>query len=309
MAFSSGLVSYGSGDRTESLLSILKDVSPNTDNYLVSNLAVAPSATNTLHEWGVFNTARPTSVTNAVEGASPTYDALDTPTRSTNYTAIINKPVRVSGTQRAISTITKEDPYTFQKTSALRRLKADMEYVTINGVSGAGATDSARGMAGINGCISTNITARSSGQSFTETELNDIIQQSWDAVGADYTADMLLCPMVIKRRISGFSTNLTRNVNASEKRLTTEVRVYDSQVGPTVMIIPHKDVNAAAGTVTVYALREDCFAHSFLEGREPKWEELAKDGDRENGQYLTEMTLVSYAQRASVKRTGYSTTL
>lgn len=309
MAFANGLTSYGATDKRESLLSILKDVSPNTDNYLVSNLGTAPAATNTLHEWGVYNTARPTSVTLVVEGAAPTYDALNTPSRSTNYTGIVAEPVRVSGTERAISNITKEDALAFQKRQALKRLKAQMEFVTINGTVTAGATDTARGVAGINNCISTNVTARSSGQSFTETELNDIIQMSWDQVGSDYTADLLLCPMVIKRRISGFSTNLTRNVQASEKRLTQEVRVYDSQVGPTVMIIPHKDVNAAAGTVTVYALREELFQHSFLSGREPMWQEMAKSNDADNGQYLAEFTVVSYAQRSSVKRTGYNTNL
>jgi len=296
-------------DMRESLLSILKDVSPNTDNYFVSNLGTAPAATSTLHEWGVYNTARPTSVTAVIEGAQASYGELTSPTRSTNYTVIVSEPVRVSGTSKSISTITGQDAMAFQKQQALRRMKANMEYLTINGTKSAGATDTARGMAGINAVLSTNVTARACGTSFTETELNDIINDSWNAVGADYCADLIVCPMVIKRRISGFSTNLTRNVQASDKRLTQEVRVYDSQVGPTVMIIPHKDVNAAAGTLTVYALREDLFAHSFLKGREPQWEELAKDGDRDNGQYLTEMTLVSYAERASAKRTGYATTL
>jgi len=296
-------------DMRESLLSILKDVSPNTDNYFVSNLGTAPTATSTLHEWGVYNTTRPTSVTAAAEGAAASYGDLTSPTRSTNYTVIVSEPVRVSGTSKAISTITGEDAMAFQKKQALRRMKANMEYLTINGSKAVGSSGTARGMAGINSVISTNVTARASGTSFTETELNDIIQNSWDAVGADYTCDLIVCPMVIKRRISGFATNLTRNVQATDKRLTTEVRVYDSQVGPTVMVIPHKDVNAAAGTLTVYALREDLYAHSFMKGREPQWEELAKDGDRDNGQYLTEMTLVSYAERASVKRTGYNTGL
>ncbi len=75
------------------------------------------------------------------------------------------------------------------------------------------------------------------------------------------------------------------------------------------MIVPHKDVRSTAGTLTVYALRQDTWKHAFLTGREPQWEELAKDGDRENGQYLTEFTLVGYAQGASAKRTGYSRSL
>jgi hypothetical protein len=164
-------------------------------------------------------------------------------------------------------------------------------------------------MTGIDGMISTNITARNSGTSFTETELNDIMQDVWSSVGSDYIADMILCPMVISRRVSGFTSNLTRFIDASSKKLEGQIRVYGSQVGKDVMIIPHKDVRSAAGTLTVYALREDTWKHSFLVGREPKWEELAKDGDRENGEYVTELTVVGFAQNASAKRTGYSTTL
>ncbi len=307
MAF--GLQTYDDSSRRESLLSILRDVSPNTDNYLTSNLGRAPDATNTLHEWTTYNTARPTSVTFVAEGAAATYADLSQPTRTNNVTGIVSEPVRVSGTERAVSTATGEDPYVFQKTEALKRLKAKMEWATINGSRDTGASGTARQLTGIDGMISTLVTARSSGTSFSETELNDIMQDSWDQVGSDYVADLLLCPIVIKRRVASFTSNLTRNIQASEKRLTNEIRVYDSQVGQTVMIIPHKDVRKTAGTLTVYALREDTWKHAFLKGREPKWEELAKDGDRDNGQYITEFTNVGYAQRASAKRTGYATGL
>jgi hypothetical protein len=304
-----GLQTYQSGDIRESLLSILRDVSPNTDNYFVSNLGQAPAAINTLHQWVVYNTARPTSVTATIEGSVPTYGDLTAPSRTTNITEIVSEPVRVSGTMRAVSIATGEDPYVFQKAQAIKRLKADMEYITINGVRVSGSSGVAGAMTGIDGMISTNVTARASGTSFTETELNDIMNDTWTAVGSEYVADLIVCPMVISRRISGFTSNLTRFIDAESKRLTNQVRVYDSQVGQSVMIIPHKDVQSAAGTLTVYALREELWQHSFLKGREPMYEELAKDGDRDNGQYITEFTLVSYAQRSSSKRTGYSTTL
>jgi len=307
MAF--GSQTYNATDRKESLLSILKNVSPNEDNYFVSNLGKAAAASNTLHEWVTYNTARPTSVTAAIEGFQASYGDLDTPTRTQNATAIVDEEVRVSGTMKSVATATGENPYAFQKGEALKRLKAKMEFVTINGAFASGSSGVGRGMSGIGAMISTNVTARSSGTSFTETELNDIMQDVWTSVGSEYIADLIVAPMVIKRRISGFTSNLTRNIDAKEKRLTNEVRVYDTQVGQTVMVLAHKDVNAAAGTLTVYALREDTWKHSFLTGREPQWEELAKDGDRDNGMYVTEFTVVGYAQRASARRTGYGTGL
>lgn len=305
MAF--GLQRQNATDTRESLLSIIRDISPNTDNYFTSNLGKAPGATNTIHEWGTYHTARPTSVTGAVEGGEASYGDLTTPVRTNNVTGILSRTVRVSGTMKKIATITGEDPYAFQKDEALKLLKADMEYVTVNGVYASAGSGNARTMAGFERMISTNATARSSGQSFTEQELNDIMQDVWDQVGAQYVADLLVCPMVISRRISGFTSNLTRNIDASEKRLTNQIRVYDTQVGQTIKIIPHKDVRTTAGSLVVMALREDTWKHSFL--REPFWQENALDGDRENGQYITEFTLVGYAQRASAKRTGYSSSL
>lgn len=305
MAF--GLQRQNATDTRESLLSILRDVSPNTDNYFTSNLGKAPAATNTIHEWGTYNTARPTSVTGAVEGDSASYGDLSTPVRTNNVTGILTRTVRVSGTMKKIATITGEDPFAFQKEQALKALKADMEFVTVNGVYASAGSGTARTMAGFERMISTNATARSSGQSFTEQELNDIMQDVWDQVGAEYVADLIVCPMVISRRISGFTANLTRNIDAREKRLTNQIRVYDTQVGQTVKIIPHKDLRTTAGSLVVMALREDTWKYSFL--REPFWQENAMDGDRDNGQYITEFTLVGYAQRASAKRTGYSNSL
>ncbi len=311
-----GLGTDNQSDDRESLLSILRDVSPNTDNYFTSNLGQAPDATNVLHEWVTYNTARPTSVTFTVEGADATLADLTTPARTNNYTAIVSEVVNVTGSAQAVKIATGEDPLVFQKTQALKRLKAKMEYATINGVAAAGSCGVARGMNGFDLMISTNLTLRASGTSFTETELNDIMQDSWTAVGSEYIADVLACPMVISRRISGFTSNLTRYIEAKSKRLDSQVRVYGAQVGKDVMIIPHKDIrtvnNSATirgNNLTVYALREDTWKHAFLTGREPSYQELSKTGDSTKGQYITEFTLVGFAQRASAKREGYMNTL
>lgn len=302
-------------DKVDSLLSILKDISPNTDNYFMTNLGIAPAATNTLHEWPVYSTARPTSVTGVIEGADASYSDLSSPTRSNNYTIILDETIQLSDTVANMNTITKEDPMAFQKDRALKRLKAKMEYVTVNGDVVARLSGIASGMDGFDSMISTNVTFRSSGTSFTETELNDMMEQSYNAVSMEYIADLLVVPMIIKRRIATFTSNLTRNIDASDKKLDNEIRVYDSSVGQTVKIIPHKDVrkvNVSAtlgNALAVYALREELYKYSFLAGSEPKFVPLARVGHSERGMYSTEFTLVSFAQEASVKRTGYNNVL
>lgn len=309
MAFGKDTYS-GSDEMRESLLSILKDISPNESNYFVSNLAKGPNALQPLHEWNLYYESRPTSVTASAEGAATTYADLTAETRSNNRTVIVDEPVRLSRTKASIATVTGEDAMGKEKERALRRLKAKMEYLTINGDYATGSSGVARGMVGIDGMISTNLTARDSGQSFSETELNDMVQQSWDQVDDTYVMDLLVAPVVIKRRVAQFGTNLTRNQDAKEKRLTSEVRVYDSEVGQTVTILAHKDVRDDGGSLTVYGIREELLEHSFLvDSGDPHWEERSKDGDRENGVYITEFTTVNYQQRAMVKRTGYATTL
>lgn len=312
MAHSKDTYSGSGKEVRESVLDILKNISPNEDNYFTSNLGVAPPATNTLHEWNLFNEARPTSTSPKFEGADTTYAETQTETRSNNRTEILDAPVKLSRTRQSIANITGADEMGVEKERALNRLKALMEYDTINGAIAAGSSGVARGMAGIDGCISTNVTARASGTSFTEVELNDIVNESYNAVGMQYVMDVLAAPPIIKRRIATFGTLLTRNVQAADKRLTTEVRVYDSDLGPAIKIIAHKDVRKTAGTLTVYGLREDLFEQAFLVGSgEPHWEPRAVAGDYADGigVYITELTLVSYGQPASVKRTGYATTL
>ena len=304
-----GLGTDNQGDDRESLLSILRDASPNTDNYLTSNLGSAPNATNVVHSWPVYNTARPTSVTFTVEGADASYSALDTPTLSTNYTAVITEPVLVTSSAAAVKIATGEDVTQFQKVNALKRLKAKMEWATINGTAAAGSCGVARGFAGIQAMISTNVTVLNTNTSFTEVELNNIVQDSWDQVGSEYVATTLLCPMVIGRRVSGFSANLTRMIDAKDKRLDSQVRVYGAQVGKDIMIVPHKDVRHASTSGHVFLINEDLFKYSFLVGQEPQYKSLAATGLAEKGEYYTELTLCSFAQRASCHRSGYFDTL
>lgn len=295
------------GDLRESLLGILKDVSPLTGNWLVKNLG-SSVATQPLHEWPTFNLARPTSVTLVAEGASAVVADLTAPVKSSNYTGIITEVIQVTGTDRHSVNALGVDPMTFQKEKRLAFLSAKMEYSLVNGgIPSAGASGVARQFAGLDSVISTNLTARASGQSFTTVELEDILQNSWEAVGSGFVANSLLVPMVIKRRISGFTTNITNFANVTDK-LFSNVSSYEASTG-TTSVVAHKDVNKAAGSLAVFAIRPEMYKMAFLKGREPMFEELASTGDYDLGQYITELTLESLAEATSVKRSGYLITL
>ena len=286
--------------RREDLLSLLKDVSPLGGNYLTGNLGTS-IARNTLHEWVTYYQARPTTVTFSIEGADASFIDLTQPVRSNNVTAIITEPVKVSNTERMISVATNQDPYAFQKEKALMRLNAKMEFATLNGSYASGATNTARGLAGIDACISTNVSAFS-GASISVTFLEDMLQASYNQVGMEYIADVILCPMILKRKISGLTTNITNFVNETEA-LYRNISVFDSSLGQ-VKIIPHRDVKAATNSAAMYALRMDTFKVAYLNGRQPSFQDLPANGDFTAGQYITEMTVESFAQNASAKATG-----
>lgn len=291
-----GVMTYQDASRREDLLSILKDVSPLGGNYLVGNLG-SSVARNTLHEWVTFYQARPSAVTFAQEGADAVIVDLQTPVRSNNITAIITEVVQVTGSERAVDTAIKQDPYAFYKEKALMRLNAKMEFALLNGTYASGSSSAARGMAGIDACVTTN-TSVLSNVSLSMSHVEDAIQASWEKVGAEYVADTIVTTMRLKRRFTTFTTYVTNYAQNTNQRFQN-VTTFESSAG-VVNIVPHKDV--AAGKM--YALRLDTFKMAFLQGREPQFVELAKTGDADKGMYLTEMTLESLAEPASVKVSG-----
>ena len=126
------------------------------------------------------------------------------------------------------------------------------------------------------------VTARNSGTSFSETELNDMGADAYASVRADHVFDMVLCTVKIKQAIAGFSGNSTRYIDAKDRKLVKEVLVYSGSVGDH-RILHHRDVRNTAGTTTVYGLREDMHKVAYLD--KPMFEELAKTGDSDKGKF------------------------
>jgi len=296
-----GLQTSQDTGRKEDLMDVIGDVSP--DETPLLTLLGTSSVSNTLHEWMKYNLARPTSVQADVEGADTVFGDLTQPTRENNITQIIKEPVRVSRTERKVNVAAMGDPFAFQKADRLRLLKMKMEFAVLNAAKASGASGVARQMNGIDAFISTNATARDSGTSFSETELNDIVSDVWAVADPDKIFDMVLCTFKIKQAIAGFGGNSVRYIDASDRRLIKDVMTYVSS-GGTHRIFAHKDVRNAAGTTTVYGLREDLFKVAYLDN--PMFEELAKLGDSDRGHWVTELTLESLEERASAKRTGYN---
>lgn len=298
-----GLISYQDTTRREDLLDVISDVSPD-DNPLSTMLATT-TAKGTYHEWPEDYLSRPSSVSSAAEGASTTYSDLTQPSRRGNITHIISQSYRVSGTERAVSVAGMGDPFAYQKAKALREWKNKLEYALVRSTTlTSGSSGVARAMVGIQAVITSHYTNRNSGTSLMEDMLLDGLQDVWLDVGSDSTADLILCPIQLKRRISSFTAGSTKYIDASDKRLVRPVEVYEADTGM-VRIMAHKDVASAAATPgpTLLGLREDKWRVAYL--RRPNAEARPKSGDFEAGEIIGEMTLEYLAERANFKQTGF----
>jgi len=299
---------YPDQARRESLLDIVVNIDP-TEHQLVSGLQRS-SASNTLHEW-VEDSLETVGVNARAEGADAPADTAGDPVRRQNVTQIFSKTAKVSGTARATDRV-GGDRMAYELTKKIKALKNDIEFALVRGsiasgvASNAGA-GSARQLRGIknwfDGTATTN-TSNYSGATLTETVLNDMFETVWNNSGKEVNA--VYTTMKGKRRISSFTAGNTKNVNADDKRLVNSVDVYQSDAAKMVKLFAHRYVTVPGdyGTTAtpgfdVLALNEGTWAIAYLTGREPKTVDLAKTGDADSKQIVTELTLEARGVRGN----------
>lgn len=295
---------YGDGSRRESLLDIIVNIDP-TEHQLVSGLQRS-TASNTLHEW-VEDSLETVGDNAQVEGATAPTDGANNPSRKQNITQIFAKTAKVSGTEQAINRV-GGDRMAYEITKKLKALKNDMEFALVrgsiaSGVASTAGSGSERRLKGIKNWITTN-TTNYSGVSLTETLLNDLFQTVWDNSGKQVNA--VYTSMKGKRRISSFTAGATKNVDTTDKRLVNSVDVYQSDAASMVKLFAHRYVTmsgdytaAATPGFDVLALNEGSWAIAYLQGREPKSNDLAVTGDYVAKEIVTELTLEARGEKAN----------
>lgn len=298
---------YGDSARRESLLDIVVNIDP-TEHQLVSGLQRS-TATNTLHEWVVDSLE---SVGNNIqaEGADAPTDGAGDPSRSQNITQIFAKTAVVSGTEQSVNRVGgNRMAYEIQK--KLKALKNDIEYALVRGSIASGvasnASTSGRRLKGIKNWFTGNATTNTSnysGATLTETVLNDMFETVWSNSSQEVNA--VYTTMKGKRRISGFTAGATKNVDTTDKRLVNSVDVYESDAARMVKLFAHRYVTVSGDYVTtatpgfdVLALNEGSWAIAYLSGREPQTIDLAKTGDADKKEIVTELTLEARAPKSN----------
>lgn len=294
---------YGDAARREDLLDVLTNIDPTEDRLF--KLFGKTTASNTLHEWPkktletVGDNAQP-------EGGDAPADVSNNPTRLVNITQIFAKTAKVSGTESAVVQAGFSDRMALEIVDKMKAMSNDIEYALVRGsiASGVASTAGASGrrLKGIKNWITTNA-INHSGVSLTETLFNDQMEDQWDNGGKATTA---VTSMKGKRRISAFTGGSTKNVDAEDKKLVNAVSVYESDAAESVKLFAHRYITVSGDYGTsatpgfdVITLQDDLWKVAILNGRAPKTTDLARTGDYDAKEILTELTLESRAEQGN----------
>lgn len=282
--------------RPEDVVSLVTNTDFKSTPFL-SSLAES-TASNTFHEWLVDVYATP-AANFAIEGSDAVVVDHVAPTRVHNVVQLFRKVITVSDTERAIPHYGTGDPYTYQTRKMFVEVARDMEKALIAGTRASGNSGVARQMDGAIALITTNKTARASGTSLSETELNDILAGVYDN-GTDETVSDIFTGSYLKRVISGFTMGATKFLDVERKNIVRRVEVFESDFGTHAFHMSRELPNNA-----VLAVDMDKWRIAWLVNRRMSIVPLGKTGSSTKGLMEGEATLEALNEGSSAYRSGY----
>jgi hypothetical protein len=290
----------------EDLSDVIYDISPQ-DTPIMSSIGKS-KATNVYHEWMTDSLAAATTANAQIEGADATDATVSATTRIGNYTQIVGKTIRVSGTlERSEERPGRKSEKAYQMAKAAAEMKRDIEtIITANQGQSAGNATTARVMGSLLSYIKTNssvngtsvtgvdpttigVSTRTDGttRTFTETLLKDVIQKVFVSGG---TPTLAVMRPALKQKVSGFQGNSAYRVNTDNSvgnvTVVAGADLYQSDFG-ILSLIPDRFLRSEDREVLI--LDPEYAALAYLRPFQTK--DLAVNGDSERSQLLAELTL------------------
>ena len=294
---------YDAIGQREDLTDVIYDISP-TETPFMSSIGKS-KATAVYHEWQTDSLAAATTNNAAVEGADASDATLSPTTRLGNYTQILQKTIKVSGTLDAVNKAGRKSEKAYQLAKASQELKRDLETILLSNQGRAvGTTNStARKMGSLLSWIKTNSSVQTNGgdpttigvstrtdgntRTFTEALLKTVVAEVFDSGGSP---KILMVGSLGKQKVSSF-TGLSAyryNVNAggggAQATIVAAADVYLSDYG-SMSVVPNRFMRTRDALV----LDPEYAALAYL--RPFQTIELAKAGDADKTQVLVEVTL------------------
>lgn len=278
--------------KREDVEDIIYDISP-TNTPMLSSIG-SSTASATLHQWLQDELAAVAANAN-VEGADAGAASTITQTVKTANTQIFDKVVQVSGTAEAVGTYGRTSDLAYAIAKAGKEIKRDIEHSFVGagqaGTAGNGTT--ARQLtSAANQIASATTNTAGSNRALSEALLLDVLQKCYEKGGEPNQVQVTPSHSVT---VAGFATASGRQRDfATGTTLVNSVDIIISPFGQ-VSVVPNRFLNAN----TVLVLDTEYWSRAVL--RPMQTVVLAKTGDSDRRQMLTELTLVCENDKASGK--------
>jgi hypothetical protein len=293
---------YDAIGQREDLTDIIYDISP-TETPFMSSIGKT-KATAVYHEWQTDSLAAATTNNAAVEGADASDATLSPTTRLGNYTQILQKTIKVSGTLDSVNKAGRKSEKSYQLAKASNELKRDLETILLaNQGRSAGTTNStARKMGSLLSWIKTNTDANTTGdpttigvstrtdgtaRTFTEALLKTVVAEVFASGG---TPKILMVGATGKQKVSSFTGlsayryNVNGGTGGSQATIVGAADVYLSDFG-SMAVVPNRFMRTRDALILDPEYAAIAYLRPFMTN------ELAKAGDADKTQILVECTL------------------
>jgi hypothetical protein len=291
---------YDAIGQREDLTDVIYDISP-TETPFMSSIGKT-KATAVYHEWQTDSLAAATTNNAAVEGADASDATLSPTTRLGNYTQILQKTIKVSGTLDAVNKAGRKSEKAYQLAKASQELKRDLETILLSnqGRSAGTSNSTARKMGSLLSWIKTNSSVGGSGadpttigvstrtdgtaRTFTEALLKEVVAEVFTSGGSP---KVLMVGPSGKQKVSSFTGIGETRFNVTGAKPSTIIGAADIYVSDfgNMSVVPNRFMRTRDALV----LDPEYAALAYL--RPFQTIELAKAGDADKTQVLVEVTL------------------
>lgn len=299
---------YEAVGNREDLSDVIYRIDPTDTPFMSGIEREKASAVN--HEWETQALAAASTTNIQLEGDDAVADAATPTVRLGNPCQISRKTPRVTGTQRAVNHAGRDDEMEYQEMLKGMELKRDMETMlsgtNIAKVAGADAT--ARKTATVLSWIKTNTSKGATGADpgaadgtgirtdgtqrvFTESLLKTVLASIWTNGGKP---DTIMVGSFNKQVFSTFTGRSTPMEQSASKKIVASVKEYDSDFGM-LSIVPNRFSRPRDALV----LQMEMWAVAYLNGRKFVSFPLAKTGDSDWKEILSEYALVARNEKSS----------
>lgn len=289
----------------EDLSDIIHDVSPSETPFY--SRTKKTKASNTYHEWQT-DALRASADNYHIEGDDTVAEARTATTRLGNYTQIFKNAVVVPDTDEGLNKAGRAKEMAYQVMKIAKEQKLDIEKALFaNQARSAGSALAGRRMAGAPAWLVTN-TRNETGNggadptgdgtnartddgtpvAFSQTRFDPGMQSIWENGGTPDTVYLSAFQMNVAL---GFTGNNNQRNTVSKAQVSKNMEVYMTPWG-SVEFIPTRQNRSR----DVFIMQSDMWAVPVLRGT--KNTELAKTGDAEKRQVVTELTLACLNEKA-----------